>query len=124
METETLQGTVGIIGTLSLSGVSFRYQLTKNDMKKPIFKRWNASKLNLNPGKWLLDDAATFPIDIHCLIIAEGTAKKMLICLCLVQDEREPDKWRRMGLCHWDGLLWQVSKYAGRQPVEEVFQIV
>jgi hypothetical protein len=121
---DTTPSAHGLHGSLKVSGPSFRYNLTKNDLKKPVFKRWNAAKLNLNPGKWLLDRAINFPLEIYCLIVAEDTAKKMLICLCLIPDEQQSNKWRRVGLCHWEGLMWQVGKFVGMEPKEMVFTIV
>lgn len=121
---DTMPAALGLRGSLVVSGPSFRYRLTKNDLKKPVFKRWNAAKLNLNPGKWLLDRAIDLPLELHCVIVAEDTAKKMLICMCLVPDELQSDSWRRVGLCHWEGLLWQVGRWVGTGPKEMVFTIV
>lgn len=113
-----------IHGSLTVCGPSFRYHLTANDLQKPGVKSWNARKLKLNTGMWMLDRPLQFPVEIHCVIMAEDTVAKMLVCLCLVQDEGQVDKWKRIGLCHWDGLAWQVRKYVGHEPKDRVFIVV
>jgi hypothetical protein len=101
VESTTLPGTASICGTLTISGLSFRYHLTANDLKELIFKSWNARKLDLNIGRWMLDRPAELPLGLECVIIAEDTVAKMLVCLCIVPHE---GKRRRIGLCHWDSL--------------------
>jgi hypothetical protein len=105
-----------IFGFMVITGPSFRHCLTPNDLKKPGLKRFHASKWKPNPGKWLLDHPVKLPLNLHCLIIAEDNVAKALVCVCLVPDEAQGDKWKRIGLCHWDGLKWQVAKFAGMQP--------
>lgn len=123
-EAETLPGAIGVRGLLILSGQCFPYHLTPNDLKKTVFKSWNAAKLKLNIGKWMLDQAVELPLDIFCVIIAEKKVAKMLVCLCLVPDEEQEQKWRRVGLCHWDGLIGGVARYAGDEPSKGTFIIV
>ncbi|KAH7070765.1 heterokaryon incompatibility protein-domain-containing protein [Paraphoma chrysanthemicola] len=123
VETTTLPGAIGVQGTLTISGPAFRYRLTTNDRKKTAAKIFNASKWKLNTGKWLLDLTTELPLELHCIIVAEDTAAKMLVCMCLVPDNL-PSRWRRIGICHWDGLKWQVAKYVGKEPEEMTFIIV
>ncbi len=118
-----VEGASTITGHLVISGPSFPYRLTKNDLKKTIHKRWNAASLKLNVGNWLLDYQLKLPLAIHCVIIAEDAVAKVLICLCLVPDEFMESQWKRVGLCHWDGLAWQVSKYIGRDAETRTFTI-
>jgi hypothetical protein len=124
IDTETFPDASGISGFMVITGPSFRYRVTPNDLKKPGVKRFNASKWKLNAGKWLFDCPVELPLDVHCLIIAEDNVAKALVCLCLVPDEEQSDMWKRIGLCHWDGLEWQVAKFAGREPWEMTFTIV
>ncbi|KAH7082470.1 hypothetical protein FB567DRAFT_500481 [Paraphoma chrysanthemicola] len=123
IDTSMHPGAIGVQGTLTISGPAFPYRLTTNDLKKTGVKRFHASKWQLNTGKWLLDRITELPLEIHCIIVAEDTAAKMLVCLCLVLDD-SPDRWRRVGLCHWDGLIWQVAKFVGKEPEEMTFTIV
>jgi hypothetical protein len=124
VQSEQLRGTSGIIGTMTVSAKTFLYRLTKNDLKKPVYKRWNQAKLKLNTGRWLLDAPVQLPLDIHCLIIAEDQVAKLLVCLCIVPDEEQKDKWRRIGLCHWDGLEWQVQSFVGTEPETRTFTLL
>jgi hypothetical protein len=75
-----------------------------NDLKKSVYKSWNSASLHLNTGKWVLDRAAELPLNLECVIIAEDSVAKMLVLLCLVPDEQDPRAWKRVALCHWDGL--------------------
>ncbi|KAF1838122.1 ankyrin [Decorospora gaudefroyi] len=124
VESKESPGASSIHGTLTVAGPSFRYRLTVNDLKKFIFKSWNAAKLRLNTGRWMLDRAFDLPLDLECVIVAEDTVAKMLVCLCFVQHEERPGMWRRVGLCHWDGLAWQVRKCVGADPLEKEFVVV
>jgi hypothetical protein len=72
----------------------------------------------------MLDVPQELPLDIHCLIVAEDTVAKMLVCLCIVPDEENDGKWRRIGLCHWDGLAWQVPSFVGTEPEIRTFTLV
>jgi hypothetical protein len=105
-------------------GPAFRYCLTSNDLKKVGIKRFNAAKWKLNPGKWLLDHSVELPLDVHCVVVAEDSVAKVLVCSCLIPDEKDGNKWKRIGLCHWDGLAWQVAKYVGRKPREMTFTVI
>ncbi|KAH7398502.1 heterokaryon incompatibility protein-domain-containing protein [Pyrenochaeta sp. MPI-SDFR-AT-0127] len=123
-ESETRSGVAGILGSLIMSGPSFSYHLTSNDLKKPVHKSWNAAKLKLNTGIWLLDRPLKLPVNIQCVVMAEDNVAKMLVCLCLVPDEDMEGQWKRIGLCHWDGLAWQVPKFVGMELEERYFTIV
>ena len=116
-------GTMGVDGYLVVSGPSFRYRLTANDLKKPMTKRLNAGKWNLNAANWLLDRCVEMPVEVHCVIVGEDVVAKMLVCLCLVPHEHT-GQWQRVGLCHWDGLTWQVANFAGKELEEMEFTIV
>jgi hypothetical protein len=117
-------GNTGIIGTITVTAKCFPYRLTDKDLKKILYKRWNRSTLKLNTGRWMLDVPQELPLDIHCLIVAEDTVAKMLVCLCIVPDEAHDGKWRRIGLCHWDGLAWQVPSFVGTEPETRTFTLV
>lgn len=123
VETTTLPGSTGVEGRLTISGLSFRFHLTSSDLKSDMAKRFHASKWKLNAGNWMLDTQVVLPLDVHCIIVARDVVAKMLVCLCLIPTERAGE-WRRVGLCHWDGLGWQVERFAGRKPEEMKFVIV
>lgn len=123
IDAKTLPDGRGVAGSMTVSGLSFSYHLTTNDLKKSGVKRFNASKWKLNTGNWLLDGQAQVPLDLHCIVVAEDSVAKMLVCLCVVLVDGS-DEWRRIGLCHWDGLTWQISKYTGQAPEERVLTIV
>jgi hypothetical protein len=124
VESEQLPGNAGIIGAMSVTAKCFPYRLTDKDMKKLLHKRWNRSALKLNTGRWMLDAAQELPLDIHCLIVAEDTVAKMLVCLCIVPDKEQIGMWRRIGLCHWDGLAWQIPSFVGAEPEIRTLTIV
>ena len=63
----------------------------------------------------MLDRPVELPLDLHCLIVAEDTVAKLLVCLCLVPDEEQGDRWKRIGLCHWEGVAWQVPSFVGKK---------
>jgi hypothetical protein len=72
----------------------------------------------------MLDRATDLPLDVHCLIVAEDVVAKLLVCLCVVPDSKEIGKWKRIGLCHWDGLEWQVPSFTGTTPESRTFTII
>jgi hypothetical protein len=113
-----------IHGMLIIRGPSFSYRLTANDLKKTVYKSWNTATLHLNTGRWMLDGETEIPLNLECVIIAEDSVAKMLVLICLVQDEQDNGTWKRVGLCHWDGLAWQVPKYIGMDTEENTFVIV
>jgi hypothetical protein len=123
-ETSAASSATHIHGTLIIRGPSFSYRLTMNDLKKSVYKSWNSATLHLNTGIWMLDRAAKLPLNLECVIIAEDSAAKRLVLLCLVPDEQDPGAWKRVGLYHWDGLAWQVPKYIGMDAEEKIFTIV
>lgn len=109
VESQQVPGATGVTGTMVVSAQCFAYRLTAMDLKRPIYRRWNKAKLELNTGKWMLDRHVELPLDIHCLIVAEETAAKLLVCLCVAPSEHESGVWKRIGLCHWEGLAWYVT---------------
>jgi hypothetical protein len=124
VDAQQLPDAKGVTGTMIVTAQSFPYRITANDMKKPVFKRWNKAKLKINTGRWMLDRPVQLPLEVQCLIIAEDTIAKLLVCICVVPDEEQGDRWRRIGLCHWDGLAWQVPSYVGKEPKKRRFMIV
>lgn len=113
-----------ISGVLLISAQSFAYQLTSNDMKSFTWKRWHHSKLNLAPANWILDSRIEMPALIQCLILGEDEAAKVTVCLCLVPAEPQSDIWKRVGLCHWNGLSWQISSSPNIKIEIRGFQII
>lgn len=69
----------------------------------------------------MLDRELGVPFDVHCLIVAEDTVAKMLFCICVVE---EGDKWKRIGLCHWEGLEWQIPGFIGKGTEMRRFTLV
>jgi hypothetical protein len=85
-ESEQLPGTTGVTGTMTVTAKSFTYSLTSMDLKKSVYKRRSFANLKLNTGRWLLDRPIDFSVEIHCLIVAEDTVAKLLVCLCVEPD--------------------------------------
>jgi hypothetical protein len=106
----------GARSSLLLNGPCFKYRILATDLKSPIFKSWNRAKLNLNNGKWLLDREQKLPLDVLCVVLAEDDVAKVLVCMCLVPSEDDPDEWKRVGICHWDGLIHQIAGFTGKEP--------
>lgn len=119
-----LDGTAGVTGSISVTAKSFSYRLTPMDLKKPVYRRWHAARLKLNTGRWMLDRPVDVPVDIQCLIVAEDAVAKSLVCLCIVPDAKRQGMWRRIGLCHWDGLAWQIPSFIGTTPETGTFTLV
>ena len=109
VESQQVPGATGVTGTMVVSAQCFAYRLTAMDLKRPIYRRWNKAKLELNTGKWMLDRHVELPLDVHCLVVAEETAAKLLVCLCVAPSGDECGVWKRIGLCHWEGLAWYVT---------------
>jgi hypothetical protein len=124
VESEQLPGATGTVGAMTFTAKCFPYRLVTNDLKKPVYKRWNRKTLKLNTGRWLLDVPVELPLDIHCVIVAEDTVAKLLVCLCIVPVDGQGDTWRRIGLCHWDGLDCQVPSFIGKAPETRTFTLV
>ncbi|KAH7401142.1 heterokaryon incompatibility protein-domain-containing protein [Phaeosphaeria sp. MPI-PUGE-AT-0046c] len=124
VESRLLDGTSGVTGSMTVTGKSFPYRLTQMDLKKPVHRRWHAVRLKLNTGRWMLDRPVEVPLDIQCLIVAEDAATKSLVCLCIVPDAERAGMWRRVGLCHWDGLSWQISTFISATPETRTFTLV
>lgn len=135
VHSEALSTGNGVRGSLTMVGPSFPYRLTANDLKTPGFKSFHAAKLKLNTGNWMLDVALDLPLDIQCVVMCEDTGAKMLILMCLIGcDELRDDAkvaqggesglYKRIGLCHWIGQLWQVPKFIGSEPEKQTFTII
>lgn len=112
IETEDLPGNIGVTGTMVVTAQSFPYCITSMDAKKAAHKRWHRAKLGLNTGRWMLDRQTDLPLDVQCIIVAQDTDAKLLVCLCVVEVDRQEGLWKRVGLCHWEGLAWQIPTYA------------
>jgi hypothetical protein len=124
VEIQDLPGATGVVGHITITAKSFPYRLTVTDLKKPVYKRWNSATLRINTGRWLLDRPMDLPMDLHCIIVAEDPVAKLLVCLCVVPDDEHGKKWKRIGLCHWDGLAWQVPAFIGTSPETQTFMLV
>jgi hypothetical protein len=124
VESQQSIGTAGVTGTITVMAKCFPYRVTAMDLKKPVYKRWHQARLKLNTGRWMLDRATDVPLDVHCLIVAEDVVAKLLVCLCITPDSEQSDKWKRIGLCHWDGLEWQVPSFTGTTPESRTFTII
>lgn len=98
VKSQQTPGTTDVSGFLTVTAKCFPYHLTAKDSKKSVQKCWNRSPHALNAGRWMLDRVLEVPIDVNCLIVAEDTVAKMLVCICVVKDEVQ------IGLCHWEGL--------------------
>lgn len=123
-ESRELPGTAGVVGTMTVTAKCFPYHLTATDLKRPVQKRWNQAKWKLNTGRWMFDVPVEAPLDVHCLIVAEDQLAKMIVCLCIVPVDDAGDKWKRIGLCHWDGLAWQVPSYFGTTPETRTLTLI
>ena len=88
-----------VTGSMIISGASLPYRLTMKHLENSGLKRFNASKWKLNTGKWLLDGTLELPQEVYCIVVAKDSVAKVLVCLCLVQLERD-NQWRRVDLCH------------------------
>ncbi|KAF2121042.1 heterokaryon incompatibility protein-domain-containing protein [Lophiotrema nucula] len=115
-----------ITGLLTIKGPCFDYNLRKDDMKKSIQKRWNQAKTGINAGVWLLDEKMELPQVVRCLVMAEDPVAKVLVLLCLVpvDDKDVKARYKRIGLCHWDGLSHEIRRYAKQEPVDKTLTIV
>jgi hypothetical protein len=100
---------------LDLSATSFSYMLTANDLREMTWKRGHPAKLNLAPASWMLDRELELPLELQCVIIAEDEAAKMTVGMCLVAHDSQPDTWKRAGVFLWEGLTWQIARYAGKE---------
>ncbi|KAF2870589.1 hypothetical protein BDV95DRAFT_63951 [Massariosphaeria phaeospora] len=121
---EQLPRQMGVCGSLTLAGLCFKYRLTPNDMKKTIWKQWNKAKLKINPGRWMLNADVSLPMDVECLVMAEDSVAKLLVVLCLIPADDLDGSFRRIGLCHWDGLRHQIEDFASEGVVERKITIV
>jgi hypothetical protein len=72
----------------------------------------------------MLDHPTKPPVDLQYLIVAEEAVTKTVVCLCIVPDEKQHDKLERIGLCHWDGLAWQIASLTGTTPDTRTFTII
>jgi hypothetical protein len=124
VETEDLLDTLGVTGSMVVTAQSFPYCITAMDVKKAAYKRWRRTKLGLNTGRWMLDRQAQLPLDVQCIIVAEDTAAKMLVCICAIEVDEGEGLWKRVGLCHWDGIAWQISSFVRSSPEIRKFTLV
>ncbi|OAK94757.1 hypothetical protein IQ06DRAFT_81513 [Phaeosphaeriaceae sp. SRC1lsM3a] len=124
VESEQLPGNSGVTGAMKVTAKAFSYHLTAVDLKKPVYKRWHQARLKLNTGRWMLYRTIHLPVNLQCLIVAEEAVAKMVVCICAVPDEKQPDKWIRVGLCHWDGLAWQIPSFTSQTPETGTFTII
>ena len=124
VESKPLPGISGITGIMDVTAKSFLYRLIAMDLKKPVYKRWHQARLKLNTGLWMLDRPLQLPVDLQCWIMAEDAVAKMVAYLCIVPDGEQEDKWKRIGLCYWDGLAWQIPSFTGIAPETRTFTIV
>jgi hypothetical protein len=119
-------GQVGLGGQITTKGPFFRYHLTRDDLHRPpVWKRWNRSKLKINPGRWMLDFDLKTPQDVWCMVMAEDEVAKLMVCLCVLPDDADDSgdgPWKRIGICHWEGLLHEVV--AGNGAIEKRITIV
>lgn len=100
--------------TLTITGPGFVFHLTLSDLVDSGRSIVSKDGLALGHVTWVLDRVIALPIDVNCVIVGEDEMAKELVCLCLVPDSITPGQHRRIGLCQWNGLTWQVAKYAGR----------
>ncbi|KAH6613883.1 hypothetical protein C7974DRAFT_66245 [Boeremia exigua] len=111
-------------GELTLAAPTFAYHLVSNDLREISWKRGHPAKLNLAPARWMLDRDLVLPRDVECVIVAEDEVSKMTVGMCLVPDDIQPGYWRRVGLCLWDGLTWQIARHVGRELEVRRFAVV
>jgi hypothetical protein len=100
---------------LDLSAPSFFYTLTTNDLREMTWKQGHPGNLNLAPACWMPDGNLNLPRNVQCVIIAEDEVAKMTVGLCLVAREAPMNTWERVGVFLWEGLRWQIAKYAGKE---------
>ena len=113
-----------VIAMLDLSAPSFSYTLTANDLREMTWKRGHPGKLNLAPARWMLDRETELPLELQCVIIAEDEVAKMTVGMCLAVDDFQPETWKRVGVFLWEGLTWQIAKYAGKELQIEHFAVI
>ena len=105
-----------ISGTLTLLGYTFPYTLAADDFKPEAWKRFR--RQTRNAGMWWLDEPAALPLKVECVVIGEDNFAKLLICLCITPVARS-NKYKRIGLCHWEGMLDDVSRFIGEHPAKK-----
>ena len=106
---ETISREAEMRGILAVLGYTFPYRLTADDLREPIWKSFNRKKLNR--GRWWFETRAKIPVDIECLVLAEDNDLKMLVCLCIVPSGEADGSFRRIGLCHWEGLIHDIGRF-------------
>jgi hypothetical protein len=121
MDAEVQTCEAELSGKLVVVGHTYPYHLTSDDFKEPIWKRWNRKQMN--KGRWWLDEEIKLPADITCLVLAEDNVSKMLICLCLIPVEGTATTFRRVGLCHWEGMLHEVERCVRYEPTKQEITI-
>ncbi|KAH4114971.1 hypothetical protein HBH47_190160 [Parastagonospora nodorum] len=124
VEVQPLPDKAGLKGRLVVTAQFFPYHLTALDLKSSVQKRLDKAKLRLNTGRWMFDKVVELPLDVHCLVVAEDNTAKMLVCLVIVPEGEGGDTWKRVGLCHWDGLAWQIPSFIEATPETRTFALV
>jgi hypothetical protein len=124
VQAKTISRESEIQGRLIISGYTFPYNLTSDDLIQPGLKRWNKNLKNMNKGRWMLDVEFSLPLQILCMVLAEDVISKMLVCLFLVPSDQPDGSYRRIGLCHWEGLVYQVRQYTGQEPVKQKVTVI
>lgn len=123
-ETRHVDGNLGVLGSITVTAKCFTYRLTQHELKPPMFRRFHAVRLKLNTGRWRFDRSIEVPVDIQCLIVAEDAVAKSVVLLCIIPDTERDGLWKRIGLCHWDGLAWQIPSFIGTTPETGTFTLV
>jgi hypothetical protein len=118
--TETVARDAEIRGTLTVAGETFPHVLTADDFKTPAWRFFH--RRGMNKARWWLDEGLKLPTDILCLILAQDATTKMLVCLCLLPVEGE-SLYKRVGLCHWDGLQHSVPRFTKAELVKQEITI-
>lgn len=122
---ENIPKGVGVRGHVTMTGPIFQYRLTHDDLHKPlVWKWWNKSKVKINTANWMLDHTIETPLDIWCMVVAEDEIAKLLVCLCLLPLQENKQQWKRIGVCHWDGLMHQVGMFSRDKPINKRVTIV
>ncbi|ORY10336.1 hypothetical protein BCR34DRAFT_352434 [Clohesyomyces aquaticus] len=111
-------------GTLIVRGDTFSYRLTQNDLKDLGWKRWDQKKLRLAKAQWWLDESLEFPLEVHCIVMAEDVVAKVTVCICVVPVGNHDQIFRRVGLCHWEGLTHDIPRHTGQELIKRKITLI